>query len=39
MSKTETRVVALDLPEAEVPLDERQQKYLGIAEEKSIKKR
>ena len=34
MSKTETRVVALDLPEAEVPLDERQQKYLGIAEEK-----
>jgi uncharacterized peroxidase-related enzyme len=34
MSKSETRVVALNLPEAEVPLDERQQKYLGIAGEK-----
>lgn len=30
----EERVVALDMPQAEEPLTERQQKYLGVAEEK-----
>jgi len=34
MAKKSKPITALKLPKSEMPLDERQQKYLAIAEEK-----